>query len=445
MTRQILRQVFRIESVQSLGVTSKGQVVRGQQLYLKIFGDFVTSGLAARLGGNATLVLIALGLHSRVLGDPYYPNAEEELNFLVQLGIVSENDRGLLFTFVGAETLADELKLNPETVRNSLRKLIDAGIIERRSTARVRFPNGRFGSDVYIIRPESHIARFDSRTQHGNSALEPAREFRTGDDQRGNSALGFSEESLHPARNSRANAELTIEAESATNNNKYYEKDEEKEDFVNQIAQMFAEITGVSNYTPTDKEVHQIQTLRREGFSHEDFERGIQQAFEEAQKLGRTINLSYCIPVVRRQRRVPHPTSDLMTLAGGDPEVYELLGLIQACNPNLQLSTLDVEAWLAVGRHYADLAQQLGLTPVKLLKEAILAGVGAQANRDGYFNTTLVRRILEGWRDVPSTSHAPPRTLTPAGGKGNGNNAGGNGNGAVTKYPNDNWRFGGGQ
>jgi hypothetical protein len=99
-----------IERVQGIGIDANGNTAQWEQLYLKIFQGFVSSGLAARLGGNAALVLITLGLHAGVLGDPQRANAEDEFKLLRELGIVTAQDRGKLFTFIGQDTLAEKLK-----------------------------------------------------------------------------------------------------------------------------------------------------------------------------------------------------------------------------------------------------------------------------------------------------------------------------------------------
>jgi len=461
-----------IEHVQRLGIAPSGTPTHGRQLYIKIFEEFVSSGLAKRLGGNATLLLLAMGLHAGVLGDPKRRGAKEEFDMLHQLGIVTEQDLGQLFTFVGRETLAAELGMDLKTISAHVQRLIEAGIVEKRTNARLRLTNGQFGSDLYIIRPESFIGRFGSsdipsgKSQRENFPLDgdQRENFPLDGNQRENFPLEKTGKNAQPEGNFPSKGNFSTQENFPPNNNVIKEQEEEyKEEHnaFNIIQSAFAQAIGATSYTLTEKEQRQLNALLSEGYTIEDIARGVRRAAQEARDRGQRINFSYCVPVIRRVRRdesksrpfvgaegpgsvvgngslesndgqrvVQSVAGRLDHLAGGNPELRALLELVQERNPRRVLGSSDVQAWLAIGAKYSALAQRRGISPVELLRQAVLHGIGAQSDRDGYFNATLADAILAGW------AAEPPKTNLPA-------RRNGNGNGTKSKYPDDNGRFAG--
>jgi hypothetical protein len=126
-------------------------------------------------------------------------------------------------------------------------------------------------------------------------------------------------------------------------------------------------------------------------------------------------------------------------LANGNAELRDLLELVQERNPGRALQKSDVRAWLAVGEKYRALASARGVTPIGLLKQAVLHGIGAQSDRDGYFAATLAEAILKDW--------ANPKSPSASRGNGNGREPKAlavpaqPARAAASKYPSDNARF----
>jgi hypothetical protein len=254
------RQCLSIEHVQRLDIAPSGTPTHGRQLYIKIFEEFVSSGLAKRLGGNATLLLIAMSLHAGVLGDPKRRGAKEEFDMLRQSGIVTEQDLGQLFTFVGRETLAAELGMDLKTISMHVQRLIEAGIVEKRTNARLRLTNGRFGSDLYIIRPESFIGRFGSSDiPSGKSQRE---NFPLDGNQRENFPLEKTGKNAQPEGNFPSKGNFSTQENFPPNNNVIKEQEEYEEPNVfNIIQSAFAQAIGATSYTLTEKEQRQLNAL----------------------------------------------------------------------------------------------------------------------------------------------------------------------------------------
>lgn len=91
--------VLSIEHAQQIHVTAEGTATRGYETYIREYVGMLESGLMARLSNAAYKTLHALALRARILGDPRRLGAEEEFRELVRLGIVSNEDKGLLFCF----------------------------------------------------------------------------------------------------------------------------------------------------------------------------------------------------------------------------------------------------------------------------------------------------------------------------------------------------------
>jgi hypothetical protein len=476
---QPFQSALSIERVQVLGIAPDGRSKREHQFYLRIFGEFVSSGLAARLGGNATLILIALGLHAGVLGDPQRSNSEEEFTMLRELGVVTEKDRGLLFTFVGAETLADKLGVNRDTVRSNTARLIEAGIVEKRSTLQIRHTTGRFGSDVYLIRPESHIGRF-AVNQPDDRAEKPG----TGDDRAEKTGTDNSAENEPPCRDFRAE-------KPGANNSTQQEEKEKENSIIDIISIFFAQAIGVESYTLSKKEQRQINALVNDGFVVAEIQFGITRAAQEARERGQTINFSYCVPVIRRAQRerddqsnrepsigsgspasvvgtgspvsndgepvvdpprfnvAPMEAESVATpgqpanLTGGNAALSRLLDLVQERNPQRALQKSDVRAWLALVEQSETLARTRGVTSLELVRQAVLAGIAHNSDRDGYFAPALAAAILDDWARGPEKTkpaRAPSRKSTRSNGNGAGSKSALTSALPAPKYRSDNWR-----
>jgi len=152
-----------IEHSQQIHVAADGTTTRGAETYIREYVGMLESGLMARLSNAAYKTLHALALRARILGDPRRPGAEEEFRELVRLGIVSNEDRGLLFCFPSRERLMQDTGIGSvHTVDASLDELVRMKIVKRITPAQPRLARGRFGANVYIIHPESFIGKFST-------------------------------------------------------------------------------------------------------------------------------------------------------------------------------------------------------------------------------------------------------------------------------------------
>ncbi|MBI5648993.1 MAG: hypothetical protein HZC40_00850 [Chloroflexi bacterium] len=255
------------------------------------------------------------------------------------------------------------------------------------------------------------------------------------------------------------------------------EEEEKEENTLSIIFSFFATAIGAERYDSTEKETRRIAMLLADGFSIEEIQTGITRAVEHARAHNRIANLNFCLRFIRHtpaDEIVPDSgkssTREIVTgngnssaqivsaegkssaavtldeLASGDAELRDLLELVQERNPQRALQKSDARAWVAVGEKYRALASARGITPIALLNQAVLHGIGAQSDRAGYFAATLADAILADW--------AHPQAKTPARRAERGNGSGsartptlpappaGVAN-TTSKYPSDNGRFAG--
>jgi len=77
-------------------------------------------------------VLQALALQALVLADPRLPEGEEEFAYLLELGLVSDEDRGRLAASVSHGQIARETGLSRHTVGKCLLRRLEAlGVLRR--------------------------------------------------------------------------------------------------------------------------------------------------------------------------------------------------------------------------------------------------------------------------------------------------------------------------
>ncbi len=153
--------VLSIEHDQRIDLTADGTAVRGYETYIREYVGMIESGLMARMSNAAYKTLHALALRARILGDPRRPGAEEEFQELERLSIVSKEDKGHLFCFPSREQLMQDTGMGSvHTVDSALDELADTQIVKRITPDQPRGTRGLFGSNVYIIHPESFIGKF---------------------------------------------------------------------------------------------------------------------------------------------------------------------------------------------------------------------------------------------------------------------------------------------
>jgi hypothetical protein len=396
--------ILSIEHDQRIDLTADGTAVRGYETYIREYVGMLESGLMARMSNAAYKTLHALALRARILGDPRRPGAEAKFQELERLGIVSPEDKGNLFCFPSRERLMDDTGIRSvHTVDAALDELAEMKIVKRVTPAQPRLTRGFFGSNVYIIHPESFIGKFGKGD--GEQKVLPV----NGDGEQ----KPLSERPVKGTGSSLRNADncpLKI------NNNQHQEEE------IKIIVKHFAASIGAERYDPSEKEKRKTAALLAEGYTVEQICTGITSAFERATPTGRKIHsIAYCIPAVReyaiqeterkaemgspqpktvpgQSQAVTQPNPDLEKLAGGDAELRDLLEIVQERNPGRALQKSDVRAWQAVAERFRDLAAARDTTATGLVMQAVLKAVGSHSDRAGYLAPRLAETILEEWQ-----------------------------------------------
>ncbi len=403
-----------IERSQRIQFGTDGSAARGYETFIKKYVGMVESQLLAKLTGNANKLLDALALRARILADPRCPGSEEEFQTLKQMGVVTDQDRGELFCFASLERLAQDTGLSSlHTVEAGIAQLIDLKLVRKVSAkGQTRLASGRFGSNVYFIEPASYIGKFDAERPRTD----------------GVDGCQKSPTVSAPAGDPPIMVDRAIKNEDK-------QKDEEQ---ILLIAEHFAHGVGIPSYTPNDKEVRKITALRAEGYAVEDICAGITQVVDKAKAAGRQVrSIAYCLPGVREHTvqqaarkagkgtlkptavsGTPPPESsakvELAKLAAGDAELLDLLEIIQERNPGRPLGRSDVRAWQAVAGRFHDLATARETTPIGLVMQAVLKGIGANSDRGGFFAPSLAEAILENWQQERAENQPPTAEKEPS-------------------------------
>ncbi|RMF59997.1 MAG: ArsR family transcriptional regulator, partial [Calditrichaeota bacterium] len=141
---------------------------RDNTYYIQIFDAMVSSGLLATIEGTGLKILIAIGLAASPLGVGS-PEAEAFFNDLVARGIVHLRDRGRLFCHLPHDELCARVGISKNTLTAHTRKLVAAGLIERREIKR-----GSIHYNIFFIQPASHLDKYN--TYHADKASSPPSE-----------------------------------------------------------------------------------------------------------------------------------------------------------------------------------------------------------------------------------------------------------------------------
>jgi len=239
-----------IEHSQQIHVAADGTTTRGNETYIREYVGMLESGLMARLSNAAYKTLHALALRARILGDPHHLGAEEEFLELVRLGIVSHEDKGNLFCFPSREQLMNDTGIRSvHTIDAALDELSEMKIIKRITPAQPRLTRGLFGSNVYIIHPESFIGKFGTGDGDAKQKAPSGRPVIGDGEQKLHPVIGDGEQKLHPVEGTESslrnsdNCPLKI-------NNKQHQKQYQKEEYaqdpraIEKIAKHFAASIG---------------------------------------------------------------------------------------------------------------------------------------------------------------------------------------------------------
>jgi hypothetical protein len=140
-----------IKYEQSLTYASSEHWQEGRTVFIQIFDSIVSSGLLARLTGNAFKVLSALGLAASPLG---VGSEKDEAFFqdLVAADIVALLDRGKLFCCIPHEELVRRTGISKNTLSRCTDELEAHGMVEKRA---VRKADGTRYNIFFILSASS--------------------------------------------------------------------------------------------------------------------------------------------------------------------------------------------------------------------------------------------------------------------------------------------------
>ena len=413
-----------IEQNQRIDLNADGTAIRGYETYIREYVGMIESGLMARMSNAAYKTLHALALRARILGDPRRRGAEEEYQELARLGIVSNEDKGHLFCFPSREQLLCDTGIGSvNTIDAAVDELAELKIVKRITPAQPRRRSGLFGSNVYIIHPESFIGKFG--TGNGDQKLIP---------------VESTEISLRDTVN------RALKNKDLTTTTTLIEPPK-----ISHLVEFFADAIGAEKYAATEKETRLLATLLMEGFSAEQIESGITRAVEHARERKRTANLSYCARFVRHvepQDReiasedrkssgeivtgngkssaqiVPVEEAPLALLAdlelddAARLEMANLIALLEE-HSGQKMSKALVRRWLALRGEFQELAMQQNVTPLTLIRQAVEEALDAGSAHKGFCAPKMARVILTRWmkeiqRESNKKARGAKREIPPA-------------------------------
>jgi len=407
--------VLSIEHDQRIDLAADGTAVRGYETYIREYVGMIESGLMARMSNAAYKTLHALALRARILGDPRRPGAEEEFRELVRLGIVSNEDKGLLFCFPSRERLMQDTGIGSvHTVDSSLDELAEMKIVKRITPAQPRLTRGVFGSNVYIIHPESFIGKFSA----GDGEQKVLPDDRADGEQK-LLPVEDTESSLRHSEN------CTLKNKDCTTTTTLNESTD-----ISRIIEFFARAIGVEQYAPTEKETRLLDALLREGFSIEQIENGMTLAVAYALEKNRTAHLSFCARFVRHPEESNRETESNRSKSSGEivtengkssaqivpvvsdsdialfeelgltdatrEEMMDLIALIEEHSGQSQSKAL-VKRWKALADEFQEFATQRGVTSLALVRQAVEEALDAGSAKQGFCAPKMARVILARW------------------------------------------------
>lgn len=406
--------ILSIEQDQRIDLHADGTAVRGYETYIREYVGMIESGLMARLSNAAYKTLHALALRARVLGDPRRTGAEEEFVELERLGIVSKEDKGHLFCFPSREQLMQDTGMRSvHTVDSALDELAEMKIVKRITPSQPRITRGLFGSNVYIIHPESFIGKFSAGNGDAKRKLLSER------------PVFGTESSLRHSDN------CPLKKKDCTTTTALFESNT-----IAPLIDFFARAIGQLNYTPTEKETRLLATFLSAGFSVEQIESGITRAVAHAREKNRTANLIFCARFVRhseaqRSRRASNretdpdhrkPSGEIVTDTGkssaqivpgaseSENAIFEELGLDEIARKEMaqlitlveehagqKLSPALVKRWKTLADEFQVFASNRGVTPLVLIRQAVEEALDAGSAKKGFCAPKMARVILTRW------------------------------------------------
>ena len=429
--------ILSIEHDQHLALSADGTTVRGYETYIREYVGMLESGLMARMSNAAYKTLHALALRARILGDPRRPGAEAEFLELERLGIVASEDKGHLFCFPSREQLMDDTGIRSvHTVDAAIDELAEMKMVKRITPTQPRLTRGLFGSNIYIIHPESFIGKFG--TDNGDAKRKPpsgrpASPTDIDGEQKVLPVKGTGSSLRHSD-----NCPLKSKDSTTTTNSL-----RESAPALRKVIEFFAQAIGAENFAPTEKEQQRIATLLAEGFSEEQIYGGITRAVEQAREKGRTANLRFCARIVRSfyskhseivpdhsksstgqivasdgkssAQIVPVASKSYAILLDGieldeqtEVEFVRLIALIEE-HSEQTMTKAEARRWKVLGDDFQTLAQTRDVTPMHLVRQAVEEALDAGSARKGYCAPKLARAILTRWAKAKASKKKTPK------------------------------------
>lgn len=408
-----------IEQNQRIDLHADGTTVRGYETYIREHIGMIESGLMARMSNAGYKTLHALALRARILGDPRRPGAEEEYQELERMGIVCPLDKGKLFCFPSREQLLQDTGIGSvNTIDTAVDELAELKIVKRITPAQPRRTGGLFGSNVYIIHPESFIAKF--APGHGEQKLIPVEGTES---------------------NSRDTANRALKSRDLTTTTTLIAAPE-----ISRLVEFYARASGAEKYAPTERETRLLAALLKEGFPAAQVESGIARAVERAREKDRTANLGFCarfvrhpVPESRGTVEAAHVESNNSKSSGeivaesgkssaqivpvGESisgmfegvewdeaarlEMTDLVALVEEHSAQ-KLSKALVRRWMALTHEFQELATLRHVTPCALVRQAVEEALDAGSARNGFCAPKMARVILTRWTKESHRSSSPP-------------------------------------
>lgn len=343
--------------------------------YVKIYSDFVNSGLLAKIPGNALKILLALALGASPLGE----GSDNDRQFFEDLKakkVFSETDHGRLFCYLEHDEICRQTGLSKNTVTAQTQCLVDLGLIEKRAIKKGR---GDGTYNLFFIRPAAHIDK--------NNALHP--------EKNAHPKIGTAKTQSSP-KNWDNNA--NFDSKLGTN---LIDSDSDSDDWnIDSFSDYFAQRKHVSLYRPTAHDKKQLAALHADGCTASLMRRAIDIAFDTRPADAPPIRqLSYCAPIARQlmaEITVSPPKS-----ATGDPaspavDAIALYRQTFGAPPSEQTK----QALMALVRQYPD---------TELLTEAFRRG-----KKHGAKHLAYIQKILKNEVSPAAAAVAPvPRPTQP--------------------------------
>lgn len=269
---------IRIKYEQSLAFAGVEGWQTRRMVFVQLYDSMVSSGLLAKLTGNAFKVLSVLGLAASPLGTGS-EQAEAFFQDLVRSGIVFPQDRGRLFCCILHHELMRRAGISKNTLSRCTAELEKRGMVEKREVS----GEGTRRYNIYFILPSSHLDKYNTHRQSSratNVTAVPKRGTAPGNAiPRTGTNLIFPATTT-PATTSGAADQMVLGIDPEA------------------VLAYFARRKGVGRYRATAHDEKKLALLQENGYSQEEILAAVDLAFDSLPPDARPIRMfSYCATV----------------------------------------------------------------------------------------------------------------------------------------------------